>query len=123
MQNLNVILSLVGTIAGLIVTAATFLIKFIKNGKAKKIAENIIEIGNAVIPYIKRAEEFAQYTSAEKKEYVMTKANQYAIENGIPFDAAAVDEKIEELVRLTKHVNARPQDKPAAATNEQADNN
>ncbi len=35
----------------------------------------------------------------------MTKANQYAIENGIKFDAAAVNAKIEELVSLTKKVN------------------
>lgn len=42
---------------------------------------------------------------SELEQYVMTKANQYAIENGIKFDAAAVNAKIEELVSLTKKVN------------------
>lgn len=41
----------------------------------------------------------------------MTKANQYAIENGIRFDEALVSEKIEELVRLTKEVNKRDKDR------------
>ena len=43
----------------------------------------------------------------EKKEYVMTKANRYAIENGIAFDETAVSDKVEELIALSKEVNAK----------------
>lgn len=41
----------------------------------------------------------------------MTKANQFAISQGIEFDPVIVSEKIEELVRLTKEVNKRDKDK------------
>ena len=62
------------------------------------------------LPYIQQAESFVHYSGAEKKEYVMTKANQYAIDNGIEFDQDMVSKKIEELVTLTKEVNKREKD-------------
>ena len=111
MKNVEIILSLCGTIAGLVVTAVTFLAKFIQNAKAKRVCEQVIKIGNAVIPYIEQAESFAHYSGEEKKEFVMTKANQYAIENDIAFNAELVSTKIEELVKLTKKVNKREKDK------------
>ena len=113
MKELEIFISLTGTCLGLLVTAATFLVKFLRNAKAKRIAEQTIKIGNAVMPYIKQAEGFANYSGAEKKEYVMTKANQFALEQGFPFNTALVGEKVEELVQLTKKVNVRDKDKPA----------
>ena len=107
MENLEIILSVAGTALGLLVTTVTFLTKFIKNAKAKKVAENIVKIGNAMIPYIQEAETFLNYSGEEKKQYVMTKANQFAIDNNIPFDAEAVSDKIEELIGLTKQVNVK----------------
>lgn len=103
--NLEVILSVAGTALGLLITTITFLSKFLESAKAKKVAENIVKIGEAMIPYIEQAEAFVHYSGAEKKEYVLTKANRFAIENDIKFDAEAVSNKIEELVDLTKKVN------------------
>lgn len=60
---------------------------------------------------IQDAEKMTHFTGAEKKEYVITKANQFAIEKGIKFDAQKVGELIEELVKLTKKVNQREKDK------------
>lgn len=105
MENLEIILSAAGTALGLLVTTVTFLAKFIKNAKAKKVAENIVDISNALIGYIEEAETFLNYSGEEKKQYVMTKANQFAIESGIKFDAETVSAKIEELVGMTKQVN------------------
>ena len=107
MEMLEVIVSLSGAALGLLITAMTFIVKFCKSAKAKKIAEQTIEIANAVLPYIEQAEKFVSYSGEEKKEYVMTKANQYAIYNGIAFDEAAVSAKVEELISLTKQVNVR----------------
>ena len=107
MENLEIIISVAGAALGLLVTTVTFLSKFIKNAKAKKVAENIVKIGNAMIPYIQEAETFLNYSGEEKKQYVMTKANQFAIDNNIPFDAEAVSDKIEELIGLTKQVNVK----------------
>ena len=115
MENLSLILSTIATAVGFLVTTLTFLLKFIKNAKAKKIAENVITIGNAIIPYIEQAESFINYSGAEKKEFVMTKANQFAINNGIEFNAGLVSAKIEELVKLSKEVNSRDKDKAQKA--------
>lgn len=107
MENLEVILSIAGTAVGLLITTLTFLSGFIKNAKAKKAMENVVKIGNAVIPYIEEAEAFIHYSGTEKKQYVLTKANRFAIDNNLKFDEQAVSEKIEELVALTKQVNKR----------------
>lgn len=111
MENLSLILSTAVTAAGLLVSTLTFLLKFIKSSKARKLAENVIAIGNAVIPYIEQAELFTNYSGTEKKEYVLTKANQFAINHGIKFDKNLISEKIEELVNLSKEVNSRDKDK------------
>lgn len=111
MEKLELIVSLAGLAVGIIATVATFVVKYVSNAKAKKLAEQTIEICNAVMPYITKAETFVNYTGEEKKEYVMTKANQYAIENNISFNKEQVSEKVEELVQLTKDVNQRQKDK------------
>ena len=113
MKDLEIIISIAGTAVGFLVTAITFIAKFIKSVKAKRAAENLIQIANAVLPCIEQAEKFGHYSGAEKKEYVMTKANQFAIARGITFNPALVSTKIEELVKLTKQVNARDKDKQA----------
>lgn len=111
MENFELIVSLAGAALGLFITTATFLAKFVKNAKLKKAAEQTIEICNAILPYIEEAETFVNYSGEEKKAYVMTKVNQYAIENGISFDKELVDNEIEEMVKLSKEVNSREKDK------------
>lgn len=107
MQNIEIILSLASATLGFVVTTITFLLEFIKNAKAKKIAEQTVKFCDAIIPYIKQAETFINYSSEEKKEYVMTRANQYAQENRLKFNEEFVSQKIEELIALTKDVNAK----------------
>lgn len=111
MENLELIISLAGATLGLFVTTTTFLAKFIKNAKLKKAAQNTIEICNALIPYIEQAETFVNYSGEEKKEFVMTKANQYAVEHNINFNEELVSNEIEELVKLSKDVNSQEKDK------------
>lgn len=105
MEKIEIILSLAATTLGLFVTTLTFLSKFIKSVKAKKIAENVVEIGNALLPYVEQAEKFVSFTGEEKKAYVMTKANQFAIKNNIKFDEEKISKKIDEIVALCKQVN------------------
>ena len=107
MENLELIISLAGTCVGLIRAIATVIVKYAGNAKARKAAEQTIEICNAILPYIEQAESYVHYSGEEKKEYVMTKANRYAIENNIAFDEDAVSEKVEELITLSKEVNVR----------------
>lgn len=116
MENLELIISLASAALGLLATTATFLAKFIKNAKLKKIAQSTIEICNVLIPYIEQAETFVNYSGAEKKEFVMTKANQYAVEHNIKFNEELVSNEIEELVKLSKEVNRREKDKKKVFT-------
>ena len=120
MERIETILSIAGAALTFLITALTFFVKYIKSAKAKRVAEQIITIGNAVLPYISKAETFVNYSGQEKKEYVLTKANQFAFEHKIPFNAKEVGEKIEELVALTKSVNSRDKDKICTAISSNA---
>jgi hypothetical protein len=51
------------------------------------------------------AESYYNYLGEEKKAYVLTKLNQYALDNGITFDEEKASQKIEELIALSKNVN------------------
>ena len=104
----EIILSAAGAVLGLLATALTFLVKFLKSAKAKKAAELTLSIANAVVPYIEEAEQLAHYGGAGKKEYVMNRVREYTKSIGTEFDAAAVSDKIDELVALTKRVNVAP---------------
>jgi len=110
MEHITTILSLACTIAGLLATAVTFIAKFIKSTKAKRIAEQTIRICDAVLPFIRQAENFKHYSGTEKKEFVMTKANQFCIEQKMPFNTELISSKIEELLKLTREVNRREKD-------------
>ena len=105
MKNLELIFSLLATILGLLITLITFIKKYVSNLKAKKIIEQSLKICNILLPLIEKAEEFSSYTGQEKKEYVMTKANQYALDNGIKFNEEFISNKIEDLLSLTNQVN------------------
>jgi len=108
MEDLKIILSLSGTILGLLVTVLTFIVKTVRDAKAKRTVQQSIRVSNAVLPFIREAEKLATYSGDEKKAYVMTKANQFAINNNIPFNPTQVSNKIEELITLTRQVNFKP---------------
>jgi len=107
MNEVEIFISLAGTILGLLITIITFIVKLVRSSKSKKGLEQTIRISNAVLSFIRDAENFTHYSGIEKKEYVMTKANQFAIENKIVFNQNQVSEKVEELVALTKQVNCK----------------
>jgi hypothetical protein len=106
MENLEIIISLAGTAISLFIASVTFIVKLIQGYIAKKKLKNNYVLLDAIAPLMEIAEEFTNYSGEEKKEYVMTKANQFAIENGIEFDQKAVSEKIEEMIKLSKTVNS-----------------
>lgn len=97
--------ALVGILMTLISLGSTIVLA-IKNKQWKKICD-FIKDG------VKEAEKFTHYTGEEKKAYVMTLANQYAIKKGIKFNTTKVSNFIEEVVKLSKEVNARDKDKNA----------
>ena len=109
---ISVVIALIGTLAGIIA-------KYVQNAKTKKaaekaqkIAQDLLEITNAVNEAVKAAENKLNFTGADKKEWAMTQVQQFALDNGIIFDKQEVDKLIEEAVAFTKTVNKRDKDLP-----------
>ena len=83
-----------------------------KTAKAKKNAEKLVEalsgfelICKNIQPLVVKAEQFRNFSGAERKEWVMTQLRIVALENSIVFDESAVSEKVEEVVSTTNKVN------------------
>lgn len=104
-EKIEVILSIMAPLLTLLCTTIVFFQKFVKNKRLKYMLEHAEKITKMIIPYIVEAEELINYTGVEKKEYVMTKLNQYAIENKLKFDSNIISSKIEELLSMSKKVN------------------
>jgi ABC-type uncharacterized transport system fused permease/ATPase subunit len=94
-----------------IITATGYIAANSKNKKLKQAAENLNKVSKAAQIYVADAEQFLNYSGTEKKQWVLTKINQYAIENKIPYDAETVANVVEEIVTLSKKVNSREKDK------------
>lgn len=105
MENLEKIITLASAGIGLLLTITGFLVPLVKNVKAKNRLSALNKLATMLQSLIVDAETFTNFSGAEKKEYVLTKANRYALENNIPFDEASVDAEIEKIVKLSKNVN------------------
>lgn len=72
-----------------------------------KRAEQLNQIQKEIMSYIPLAEQFVNFESKDKKEWVLTKANQFCLNNGIPYDDDKATEILEHAIDLTKSVNKR----------------
>ena len=114
-MSIQEILTLIGSILPLLIAFLTFLVKFIKNEKAKKVLNCKLKLAETIQPLIVEAEKFTHFSGEEKKQYVLTKANQFAIDHKLKFDQEKVSVMIDELVETTKKVNMRDKDKAREA--------
>lgn len=105
LDNYELYLSIAAAIISLIFAIIVCIIKLVRAVKAKTKLQDDADLLDAVAPIMQIAESFTNYSGAEKKEYVLTRINQLAIENGINFDVKAISDKIEELIKLSKEVN------------------
>lgn len=112
MNQIEEIITIISAALGLIITITGFLIPLIKSTKAKKSLIAVNKLTGALQNMVIEAEKFVNYSGEEKKQYVMTKAYKYAVENKIPYDENAVSEKIEDLVALSKQVNVKTATQP-----------
>jgi len=110
LQTITDILKLIATSLPFIIAAATYIAANAKNKKLKRKAENWAKIAKAAQVYVADAEQFVNFAGTEKKEWVITKINQYAIDKGIEFDARQASALIEDIVQLSKKVNGRDKD-------------
>lgn len=115
MENLELILSVAGTALGLLITTITFLSKFIKNAKLKKAAESavkMLDFANKVVADVEvlKAKSNGQLTSETKKAIALNAFEALCVKAGVVYDGAVADKLIEDVVTLTKTVNARDKD-------------
>lgn len=113
MDRIEIIITLASSVIPVLIAFFTFLIKFIKNEKAKKVLNGMLKVSEAIQSLTVAAEKFTNFSGEEKKQYVLTKVNQFAIDNKIKFDQEKVSQMIDELVATTKKVNMRDKDKMA----------
>lgn len=117
MNKIELIIKLALAIGGFLVAAIPSLIGIIKTIKDKKLslAENDL-LGHLNI-FIEEAEKAynevnkilkakGESAGSAKKETVLTKLQAYALEKGYKFDAEFWSAKIDEVVALTRQVNA-----------------
>ncbi len=107
MDSIKEIITITSACLGLLATVIGFLIPLVKNVKTKNRLAALKKLTTTLQALIIDAEAFTNFTGAEKKEYVMTKANRYAIENKIAYNEQDVSDKIEELIKISKEVNKR----------------
>ena len=107
MENAELIISLIGTSLSFFVTCVILMIKFVRSVKKRSEAQDGVLLLDAVVPLMEIAEKHTNYSGAEKKEFVLSKLNEFSKENGLDFNAEEISAKIEELIKLTKQVNIK----------------
>ncbi len=110
METLEKIFAIVSAALGALGTIVGLLISLVKNKKAKRNLAITQLLTNALQDFVVEAEQFTNFNGEEKKEYVMTKANRYALQNKWNFDEEAVSEIVEDMISLSKSVNKREKD-------------
>lgn len=111
-MNISDILSWIVFGISFILGVVSTLIPYLKTAKAKKNAEKVVKalsgfelICKNIQPLVVKAEQFRNFSGAERKEWVMTQLRIVALENSIVFDDSAVSEKVEEIISTTNKVN------------------
>ena len=106
---------------GFIITLASAIGMFAKmtgSVKAARLEKALNQVAGYAQDAVESAEEFNNYTGAEKKQYALTQINQLCIENGINFDMTQASDLIEKYVSLSQKVNARHKAEEEAAGEE-----
>lgn len=105
------LIGILSGVFGILLTAIAFGIKLWRMTKERNLEkwENFFKEQAEI--FVILAEDIKNFEGKDKKEWVLTKINQAAIDAKIPFNAALVDTIIEKVVEITKKVNRRDKDK------------
>ena len=96
---------MIAIIISLIVGIVVLVQKLVKALRSKSNLNNLICLEKVTLEFVIEAEFFSNYSGTEKREWVKTKVNQFAINNKIIYDEETIDGLIENLVGLSKKVN------------------
>ena len=89
--------------------AISNVVTFLKKGKWKKLfkKENVkLSTLDVLMEFMVEVEQFKNFSSEEKKQFVITKFNQFCIDNGYEFIADLTDDNVEKLIEFSKVVNS-----------------
>ena len=120
-ENLKDILWIISACTGILVTAISFLIPTVKNAKVKKALQVAVDMGDFVRQGCAEAYKFIHFTDEEKKAYVMTNAERYALENKVAFDKEKVSQQIDDFIVLVKKIYERKKAIEEARATEELD--
>ena len=76
-----------------------------------------------IIELIEEAEEHTFFSSVEKLDYVLTKYQQYCIDNNYKYIKEVITDNVTKLIDMTKKVNKRPKDEAKEPADESAEEN
>lgn len=119
-ENLKEWLYLVAIICSSLLTVLGVVLTIFSKSKNSKVAaasKKLLFLTNNARVFIAQAEQIANFTGVDKKEWVMTKLNQTAIENNITFDETSAGKIVEELIEFSNKVNTN---KPLKVETEKA---
>ena len=105
LETLRLVLTIAGLVLVLLTSIVTFIARNSKNKKVGKAAMNLLAVINATRQFVSEAESLVNFSGANKKEWVMTKVNQFCISKGIVYDEAKVDEILEDYITFSIVVN------------------
>ncbi len=103
--NFELWISIFVVILFLIIVVIICIVRLIIVKKSKKRFQNEAVLLSAVAPIMEIAEKYTNYFGEEKKQYVITRVQQFAVENKLNYDSKIVSDKIEELIDFSKKVN------------------
>ena len=96
-------------IAMAVALAISNVVAFFKTGKWKKMfkKENAkLSTLDVLMQFMQEVEQYKDFSSEEKKQFVITKFNQFCIDNGYEFIADLTDDNVEKLIEFSKVVNS-----------------
>lgn len=77
-----------------------------KNGKGENTEKGKHIVFDFLCQVMSEVEKYSHFTGEEKRDYVMTKVNQFCIDNKLKFDAELTAENIEKMINFSKEVNS-----------------
>lgn len=105
------LIGILSGVLGILLTAIGFGIKLGRMAKERNLEKWENFFNEQAKLFVVLAEDIKNFEGKDKKEWVLTKINQAAIDAKIPFNEALVDTIIEKVVDITKKVNRRDKDK------------
>lgn len=77
-----------------------------KKGKGENTEKGKHTVFDFLCKVMSEVEKYTHFSGEEKRDYVMTKVNQFCIDNKLKFDAELTAENIEKMINFSKEVNS-----------------